>query len=334
MAKARLALIGCGPRGLRGHTPGLTGAEEIDFVAVCDVVEELARNAAAQFGVEAYTDHRELLRRPDLDGVVIVVSTRFHGPIALDAVRAGKHVLLEKPMADRVEVAEELAREAERAGVRHAIGYQSRFRRACQFLHERGREIDPVQIIISRPRGPMAPKYLSPDSAYGIMDYVSHDFDLALWLMGRDPTAVYAVTRRDTYNEAGALDVISGVIEFADGSNRRSATIHSTMGGPGLGTRYEVIGKDGYAALTGREIKTMHWVRDAEGKLTPETSTHEGSEASNSDSTAQMHRHFARCILDPQMSQAPLASFRDGLNALRVSEAIVRSGDSGEKVAL
>src|SRR5947207_2610883 len=155
MARARLALVGCGPRGLRGHAPGLSSAAEIEFVAVCDVVEELARSAAAQLGVEAYTDHRALLQRPDLDGVVIVTATRFHAPIALDAVRAGKHVLLEKPMATSLEAAEELVREAERAGVRGAIGYQSRFRRACQSLHEHAREIDPVQILINRPRGMM-----------------------------------------------------------------------------------------------------------------------------------------------------------------------------------
>jgi predicted dehydrogenase len=334
MTKARLALIGCGPRGLRGHGPGLTASAEIEMVAVCDVVAELARDAAAKFGVEAYTDHRELLRRPDLDGVVIVVSTRFHAPIALDAVRAGKHVLLEKPMAESVAAAEELLREAERAGVRHAIGYQSRFRLPCQYLQEQSREIDPVQIIISRPRGMMAPKYLSPDPSYGIMDYVSHDFDLALWLMGRTPTAVSAVTRRSTFTDTGALDVISAMIEFGGDRDRRSATIHSTMGAPGLGTRYEVIGSQGFAALSGREVKSMRWTRDAEGKPTPENATREIADPVNADATAQMHRHFARCLLDPSQSQEPLASFADGLRALRVSEAIVRSGDTGERVVL
>src|SRR5437899_2708492 len=106
MARARIALIGCGPRGLRGHAPGLTSTEEIELVAVCDVVEELARSAAAQLGVEPSTDHRELLRRSNLDGVVIVTATRFHAAIARDAVRAGKHVLLEKPMADNIAAAE------------------------------------------------------------------------------------------------------------------------------------------------------------------------------------------------------------------------------------
>jgi predicted dehydrogenase len=331
MAKARLALIGCGPRGLRGHAPGLSRAEEIEFVAVCDVVEELARSAAAQLGVDAYTDHRELLKRSDLDGVVVVTATRFHAPIARDAARTGKHVLLEKPMADSVASAEELVREIERAGVRGVIGYQSRFRLPCQLLQEQAREIDPVQIVISRPRGMMGPKYLSPDSFAGIMDYVSHDFDLALWLMGGEPTAVYAVTRRDTYSETGALDVISAVVEF-DG--RRSATIHSTMGGPGLGTRYEVIGRHGCAALSGREVKTVRMGRDPDGKLAPEVSTQEVVDPANADATAQMHRQFARCILNPQMALLPLASFQDGLNALRVSEAIVRSGDTGEKVSL
>jgi predicted dehydrogenase len=332
MRKARLALIGCGSRGVRGHGPGLTNSDEIELVAVCDVMEELARDAATQFGVEAYTDHRELLLRPDLDGVLIVVSTRFHAPIALDAIRAGKHVLLEKPMAHSVAAAEELVREAEQAGVRGAIGYQSRFRPSCQFLKERAGEIDPVQIVISRPRGMMGPRYLSPDSAYGIMDYVSHDFDLALWLMGREPSAVSAVTRRSTYTDTGALDVISAVIEFGAIGDRRAATILSTMGGPGLGTRHEVIGRHGYAALAGREIKTMRPEHDADGRLIAEPATQEIADPPGAETTGRMHRHFARCIHDPALPQAPLASFRDGLNALRVSEAVVLSGDTGERV--
>src|SRR5712692_5366623 len=114
MDDLRLGMIGCG----QISTRFFNWAEQLPgvrFVATCAAHEESARAKAAERGCARwYTDHRRLLDDSDVDAVVITTPHALHGPMALDAVRAGKHTLVEKPLTSRWEHAvalrEELAR--------------------------------------------------------------------------------------------------------------------------------------------------------------------------------------------------------------------------------
>jgi len=95
----RFGLIGCGRVSFR-HIQSLHDlADHARLLAVADVVEGRAQRAAAQAGAEAYTDYRRLLDRPDIEVVNICTPSGLHPQMAIEAMQAGKHVILEKPMA-------------------------------------------------------------------------------------------------------------------------------------------------------------------------------------------------------------------------------------------
>jgi predicted dehydrogenase len=119
MAEAiRLGMIGCGQISTRFFNQAAQLAERgwgVRFVATCAAHEESARAKAEERGCPRwYTDHRRLLEDPEVDGVVIATPHALHAPMATDAVRAGKHALVEKPLTTRWEHALALA-EAARA---------------------------------------------------------------------------------------------------------------------------------------------------------------------------------------------------------------------------
>ncbi len=122
MERLKMGLVGCGIAATREILPpltGPTGREAIDLVAVCDLVEERAREAARRFGVPAYyTDHKRMLTEADLDIVGIATPIPYHFPIALDAIRAGKHVYVQKTMTVTVDEATRLIEAAKEQGVK------------------------------------------------------------------------------------------------------------------------------------------------------------------------------------------------------------------------
>ena len=127
----RGGLIGCGFIASEKHLPALAKlSDRIELVAFCDLIEERARKAAEQYGVEGagvYTDHRELLKREDIDVVYVLTQNSAHCALTVDALRAGKNVLCEKPMAISSEEAFLMCEEAEKSGKLLTIGYQNRY---------------------------------------------------------------------------------------------------------------------------------------------------------------------------------------------------------------
>lgn len=102
------ALIGAGAFG-RWCLDKFAGLESVRRVAVCDLDGDMARGAAKPHGLTAYANPAELLEREDVDIVHIATPPKTHGTIAEQCIRAGKHVLCEKPMATRLEEAERIA---------------------------------------------------------------------------------------------------------------------------------------------------------------------------------------------------------------------------------
>jgi predicted dehydrogenase len=82
------------------HLPGWTRDSRVELVAVCDADDAVVEEAARQFGVgEHTTDHRRLLERDDIDVIDIVTGDSGHFDLTMEALEAGKHVLVEKPVA-------------------------------------------------------------------------------------------------------------------------------------------------------------------------------------------------------------------------------------------
>ncbi|MDG0810394.1 Gfo/Idh/MocA family protein [Cohnella rhizosphaerae] len=126
MTKIRLGIIGCGNM-TGSHSSGFSElGERIEITATCDIVVELAEEAAKLLGAKAaYADYRDML--DDVDAVLVVLPHDLHFEVGMTCLRAGKHVLMEKPMCNTEEECLELIRTAEECGKVLMTAYPVRF---------------------------------------------------------------------------------------------------------------------------------------------------------------------------------------------------------------
>jgi len=137
--KSRIAVVGCGAVAELRHLPALTGREDRELFALVDTDEERVRRLADEYGVQhALTDHRDLFDL-DLDGAVVATPTNLHAPMTIDLLRAGLHVLLEKPIARSLEECDAMIAVAEEMGRVLAVAF---FRRFAHQLRLTKRAID------------------------------------------------------------------------------------------------------------------------------------------------------------------------------------------------
>ncbi|WP_067814483.1 Gfo/Idh/MocA family protein [Actinomadura kijaniata] len=182
VSPVRVGIIGANADPGRGwaavaHVPALAAAPGLALTAVGTSREDSAREAARAFGVpHAFADAGALAAHPEVDLVTVAVKVPHHAELVRAALKAGKHVLSEWPLALTTEEARSLAAEAEAAGVRHAIGLQARHSPGVRYARElvaEGRigRVLAVTAYSARPHGadgryPAASAYTA-DSANG-----------------------------------------------------------------------------------------------------------------------------------------------------------------------
>ncbi|MEA3400552.1 MAG: Gfo/Idh/MocA family oxidoreductase [Armatimonadota bacterium] len=332
MEKLRVAMVGAGGRGM-SHIRSIAGAPNIEFVAICDLIEEVGQPVAEEFGVDYVPNIETLLADYEIKAVGLCVQTPHHYETAMPVIEAGKHLLTEKPMASSIAQAREMMEEVERRGLVAAISYQLRFGPVFRKMKEICERIDPLQVLFARQRGMLKDKYLSPAPFDGIMDFISHDIDMVPFLAGREPKAVFATMGRDVWAEAGAIAYMGAQIELGEGSHKTVGVISSSMGGAGVPQRLDVVGRDGLAVATGSEIKYAIGPNPGQDGV-PRDVWNATFAGEGRDFTADLYRHWADACLHPDVDLAPAASYRDGYNALLLSLAMVESGESGEVIDL
>lgn len=121
----RFGLVGTGPWAVRAHGPGLADADDVELVGVWGRRPAQAQALAGDLGTTAYDDYDALLG--DVDAVAFAVPPSVQAPMALTAARAGKHLLLDKPIAIDVAEARELAAAVAEAGVASVVFFTDRF---------------------------------------------------------------------------------------------------------------------------------------------------------------------------------------------------------------
>jgi predicted dehydrogenase len=138
----RLGIVGTGRISQVAHLPAATKADRVRLVAVCDSSPSVVSQVAAQYGVHGCTDAVDLLDH--VEAVLVATPDRSHLPVAADALRAGKHVLVEKPLADTVTAAEELYRLAAERNLKLQVGAMKRHDPGIQFARRSRGRIGPV----------------------------------------------------------------------------------------------------------------------------------------------------------------------------------------------
>ena len=137
MSGVRIALVGAGAFGTK-HLDALSVIDEAEVVAVVSTRVEQAREAASRYGVaHVETDLRRVLDRADVDALVLATPTPLHAEQAVAALRAGKHVQVEIPLADSWADSARVAEVAERAGLVCMVGHTRRFNPSHRWVHDR-----------------------------------------------------------------------------------------------------------------------------------------------------------------------------------------------------
>ncbi|MYL65391.1 gfo/Idh/MocA family oxidoreductase [Bacillus hwajinpoensis] len=127
MNELKIGVIGCGSIAKHRHLPEYAANTQIKIVAVCDIVKSRADETAVLYGAKSYESYEELLQNSEVDAVSVCTPNYLHAPVSIAALKAGKHVLCEKPMATSRADAEEMIEAASTSGKKLMIAHNQRF---------------------------------------------------------------------------------------------------------------------------------------------------------------------------------------------------------------
>ncbi len=333
MAKLTTALIGCGMRG-PAHADVAVASENFELIAVCDIDESRAKAAAEKYGVEAYTDHKKLLERGDLDTVLISTHTRHHFQPAMDAIAAGKHFVMEKPMAATVDEAKQICDAAKNAGVVGTIGYQNRFVPFTEKIKELVDQIDVVQVVWTRQRGFMNPQYFFPDHYGGIIDTLSHEFDLVLWFLAGRPTAVYAQMHRGVFKpDADAIEFVDVCIECERDGRLCTAVVSGSLAAIDVPNIHQLIGRRGCIGSSNRAdlvVVTHEGFQEDRQPINPVKQTYQVG-GGGRQALLRLYDDFADAV---RSGRPPRVTLEQAMMATVVSQYAAESAAKGERVKI
>ena len=235
MSALRIGVVGMGAAGL-AFAPALRKHAGFDWVALAEPVEAVQHRYGREFDVTAYASLGELLAHPGLDAVYLATPTELHTAQVVEAARAGKHVLVEKPMAVSMEAGRSMVDAADKAGVTLLVGHSHSHDlpiRRMRDLIESG-ELGPVGMVntwcysdwIERPRKPA-----ELDSSLGggvTFRQGSHQFDILRLLCGGLARSVRARTF-DWNPQRSTVGAHSAWIDFENGA--AATAIYNGYGG-------------------------------------------------------------------------------------------------------
>jgi UDP-N-acetylglucosamine 3-dehydrogenase len=314
MKKLGVALVGTGFWG-KNHARIFKELEETELLAVCDINADRAKNVAKQFSVKAYTSVGKMLQRKDIEAVSICTWSTNLAKGASIALKAGKHVLVEKPMATNVKQAEKLLETAEQRGLHLTVGFLMRFIPGIQHIRDaiENKMIGNL-VCATAKRVSEWPERIGDVGV--VKDTAIHDIDITRYLFGEEPIAVYAKTGK--MKNKKFEDYAQIMLTFESG---KSAFIESNWLTP-YKTRTLVV--TGSKAIMKLDYITQELtIEDAKETMQPRYPWQEPLKLEL--------RHFANCAMK---KEKPLITGVDGLKALQIAEAALKSSATSRMIKL
>jgi len=209
----KIAVIGVGSMG-KNHARVYSELPDAELVAVVDADLKTAEAVAGNLGTRAYADFRKMLVKEKPEAVSIAVPTAMHEQVGMDALEAGAHVLMEKPIAATLDEGKRLIEKACTAKRQLMVGHIVRFNPAMQVLKQKLVDGDLGRIfqVFCRRAGPFPARIRDVGV---VVDLAPHDVDVMRFLIGADPVRVYAETERRIHTDHE--DLVWGLLRFPDG---------------------------------------------------------------------------------------------------------------------
>ncbi|HOS80566.1 MAG TPA: Gfo/Idh/MocA family oxidoreductase [Anaerolineae bacterium] len=327
----RAAVIGVGSMG-QHHARVYTELKQTTLVGVADAVPETAQRIGGKYGVPAYSDYRELLERERPDLVTVAVPTQEHYAVALAALEAGCHVLVEKPIAATVADGTALIARAAALDRNLMVGHIVRFSPVIQALkqHLNAGELGRIFQIACRRVGPFPARIRDVGV---VVDLAPHDLDVMRFITGDEIVHVFAETEQQIHT--AHEDLVLGMVRFRHGS---AGLLEINWLTPQKVREVVVLGERG-----------MFRADD----LTQDLYFYENADAS---STEWGHLSLLKGVSEGRMVRYPIARYeplkaeleafatavienqpvpvsgKDGVTALRLALALVESGETRQVV--
>lgn len=316
----RFGLVGFGAWG-QLHAQSIDQNADAQLVAIAVHSQQSADAAKKKFpNAVIYRDYRELCQREDIQLVDIVTPSDTHRDIALAAIQAGKHVLLEKPMAISIDDAQAIVQAAGQRGVQLAVGHE--FRLSSQWgriksIIDQGTIGQPRYVLVELSRKPYRLgssgwRYDAGRVGSWVLEEPIHFFDLARWYLSGSGQCVEVVAEGNSIdaNRPQLLDNFSAIMRFADGAY---AVVSQTLGAFEHHQTVKVTGTKGaimagWSGAMDRTLEPTHYLKVFDG-----TEVTNVKLANQSGEVFELRAEIQQCVEMVRGGCLPIATGVDGL---------------------
>ncbi len=314
MKKLGVAVIGTGQWG-KNHARVYKELPSTELIAICDVNAERAKAIAAQHGVKAYSDSTQMLKSKDIEAVNVCTWSTILAKEALKALRAGKHVLVEKPMAPNTQQAEKLVQTAQENGLHLTVGFLMRFIPGLQHIRQsvENKRIGDL-VCATAKRVSQWPERIGDVGV--VKDTAIHDIDVMRFISGEDPVTVYS--KMGSMKHRTFEDYAQIMLTYKDG---KSAFIESNWLTPYKTRALTVTGSDAIMRLD--YITQDLWIEQQTETVQPRYPFQEPLKLELQD--------FVDCIVE---KKKPVVTGEDGVRALKVAQAVMQSSAKNRAVQM
>jgi predicted dehydrogenase len=348
--KIGIGIIGAGNIAQSAHLPSYAQHNDCEVVSVYDIKEGRGASAAAKFGITRVADSLdELLADPDVDAVSVCTWNNGHKDAAVAALKAGKHVLCEKPMTVSVADAEIMGKAADASGKVFLMGFVNRFKNGTKVLKEMAEEGKFGEFYYARAshlrrRGTPLGWFTDPAKSGGgpVIDIGVHMLDVAWYLLGKpEPLSVSAtvhkflgdyktkgVSRWEAYDTDNLIfdveDSAAGMIRFKNGCSL-NFDVSWAINAPRTAMEVHL-----YGTKAGCSLDPLETYGEDGGYLTdnkPVLSGGNGLDMGFFNET----RHFLDCI---QGKCKPIAPASDGVAVQKILNGIYDSALAGKEILI
>lgn len=341
MEQAGFAIIGTGIVGGEWHAQSYSRLPHAKLVAVCDLNEDRANEVAQKYGAEkVYTDYKDMLQNPDIHAVSIATPDFAHREFAVAAAEAGKHILVEKPIATTVEDGEAILAAAKQAGVKLMVCYHNRVNPpfANAKLAISSGEIGKPTYVYARLSNTtfVATQMLSWGSKTSALWFLaSHITDMATWLIDDEPVRVYALNRSGILKGMGVdtEDLHVAMLEFRNGA---VATLENAWFLPEtepmvFNFKFEILGDKGSIYINSSDHRLMEQYTTESASLPDVTAITPTGDNRLSGFVLEAVARFVDTVV---YDRPVLATGEEALQVTRILVAMNESAAKGQPVDL
>lgn len=341
MRKVKFGLIGCGSIG-KVHARIIKNLPNADLISISGRSNK-HEDYAEGLGCGYYLDYKEMLEDPEIDAVTICLPSGDHSKAAIEAAKAGKHVICEKPISTTVEQGQAMVDACRENGVTLGVVFQHRFDEPIMLLNKAIHEGKLGRLLWGSAKTIWYrdEEYFSNpwrgtwehDGGGALINQSIHYIDLLVHLLG-DAKSVSGKCRTLLHKQIEAEDLGVANIEFANGT---IGTIEgTTLAYPGLYAELSVFGEKGSVIIRNDHLLFYHFEDgkwdEFESILNPQKATELNTSPEVDESShVRQFEDFVQAILD---KRDPLVTGEEAMKSLKLIKAIYKSSDEKREVTL